>query len=412
MKSKLTLLLLFVFIGILGKAQFHPDSLIHFEIQGNDTDPLIILDGQKKHQVFINTTAPSKNTLLLHLVGSIDNPNSTILYPTIAANSGFHCINLAYRNGTSGQSACGMIPDTSCHLKWRKEIIEGIDYSSEINVNYSNSIYNRLLKLLSHLDALYPSHGWDQFYSGNTIIWDNLIVSGHSQGGAHAAVIGMMHSVKRVLMFASPNDYIDTLQIAAPWTSYPHMVADSNYYGFNALFDEVVDYWKQFEHSSALGLDNHGDTTNIDQVASPFNMSRQLYTRQEVPAGSPFQLTHDIVVRDFETPVDLNGQPEFACVWKYMLGDECIISSAYGLDHHVDVAIYPNPAHEIITIIIPTGLNINQIQIIDINGRVINNQFIGQSTRFNMSLVGLSAGIYFLRTVSETGLNSYKFIKE
>ena len=57
---------------------------------------------------------------------------------------------------------------------------------------------------------------WGQFLSGGSIQWDHIIISGHSQGGGHAAVIGISNPVRRVLMFASPNDHIDTLHINAP----------------------------------------------------------------------------------------------------------------------------------------------------------------------------------------------------
>jgi hypothetical protein len=52
----------------------------------------------------------------------------------MAANNGFHCINLAYRNTVSGQAACALSLDSNCHINYRKEIIEGIDYSPEVNV--------------------------------------------------------------------------------------------------------------------------------------------------------------------------------------------------------------------------------------------------------------------------------------
>ncbi len=42
-------------------AQFSEDSLIHFEVQGNDTDPQIILDGAKMHQVLYKSTSEHIN---------------------------------------------------------------------------------------------------------------------------------------------------------------------------------------------------------------------------------------------------------------------------------------------------------------------------------------------------------------
>ncbi|MFK7787011.1 MAG: T9SS type A sorting domain-containing protein [Crocinitomicaceae bacterium] len=385
--------LLYVVLSFQLFGQFSEDSLIHFEVQGNDTDPLIILDGSKKHQVFYNPTSQNQGTLLLHMVGSIDNPNSTILYPSVAANNGFHCISLAYRNGVSGQSACGNIPDSDCHLNYRKEIIEGIDYSSEVNVNNANSIDNRLIKLLQYLDANYPSQNWSQYLSGNSVNWDKLIVSGHSQGGGHAAVIGITKPVQRVLMFGSPNDYSDTLLTLANWTQLPHLVADSNYYSFNALYDEVIEFWKQYAHSDALNLDNYGDTVNVDIVPSPFNASRQLYTKEIVTSPNPFELTHDVMIRDAETPLDGQGNPVFECAWKYMLGVEC------GLNYTEELGafpfqLYPNPARDEIHVKSKNSLlgEVN-ICILDVLGRERMTDTIS-SDKSIINIQQLPQGVY------------------
>lgn len=321
--SKVNVVLFMLFFQLGAYAQFSEDSLSHYRVLPNDTDPFIAAFGSDYHQIFYNPTSAQKNTLLLHLVGSGDTTGSTLLYPTLAANRGFHCINLDYRNGVSGQSACADVPDTDCHLNWRKEIIEGIDYSSEIVVSQASSINNRILKLLQYLDANAPTQNWGQYFSGNTVLWDKIIVSGHSQGGGHAAVIGISQPVKRVLMFGSPNDYIDTLNMNAPWSALPHVVEDSNYFSFNALYDEIVDYSKQFNHSQALGQGAFGDTVLVDNTMYPYNSTRQLYTIQESPSGFPIELTHDIMIRDHETPINGSGEAEFACVWLYMLGVDC-----------------------------------------------------------------------------------------
>ncbi|HAE14709.1 MAG TPA: hypothetical protein DCG24_10775 [Bacteroidetes bacterium] len=304
-------------------AQTDPDELIHYRILPHDTDPLISAFASDVHQAFYNPTSQPQHTLLVHLVGSGDTTGSTTFFPVLAANNGFHCINLDYRNGVSVQSACADIPDTTCHLNWRKEVIEGIDYSAEIFVNEANSIYNRLFRLLQYLDIHEPTQNWGQFLSGGSIQWDHIIISGHSQGGGHAAVIGISNPVRRVLMFASPNDHIDTLHINAPWSKLLHLAADSDYYSFNAVHDEIADYWKQYEHSQSLGQGAYGDTVPADDASYPYGHSRQLYTLQVAPSGFPIKLTHDIMIRDFETPVDIYGKPVFACVWLYMLGINC-----------------------------------------------------------------------------------------
>ena len=407
-----SIVLFFLGINVHVLAQLSEDSLIHMEIQGNDTDPQIILDGTKLHQVFYNPTSPHQNTLLLHLVGSIDNPNSTLLFPTVAANNGFHCINLAYRNGISGQAACADVPNSDCHLNYRKEIIEGIDYSSEINVNTANSIDNRLIKLLQYLDASYPSQNWSQYFSGNLVDWDKLIVSGHSQGGGHAAVIGITRPIQRVLMFASPNDYSDTLNMLASWTQLPHLVADSNYYSFNALNDEVIEFWKQYAHSDALNLDNYGDTVNVDAVQSPYNHSRQLYTKEIVTSPNPLELTHDVMIRDAETPIDSQNKPIFTCVWRYMLGIECELNS---IEETLEsnFQIYPNPTRDLINLQFEEApFNDIEIRIFDMYGRKKMVTKLNSPNIASINVRNLPNGIYIVQVFDQnTFIASKRFMR-
>lgn len=71
MKFILSLLVCVVVCGN-GITQFHQDSLVHYSILPNTTDPLILAFGSDDHQVFYNPTSTQQNTLLIHLVGSGD----------------------------------------------------------------------------------------------------------------------------------------------------------------------------------------------------------------------------------------------------------------------------------------------------------------------------------------------------
>lgn len=383
-------------------AQFNPDSLMHIEVLGNSTDPYINGDLGKKHQVFYNPTSTSNNTLLLHLVGTIDNPNGTTYFPTLATENGFHVINLMYRNWTSAQSACADSTDPDCYLNFRKEIIEGVDYSDIINVNAANSINNRLIKLLEYLNTNYPTQSWDQFYSGTSILWDKIMVSGHSQGGGHAAVIAITQPIQRVLMFASPNDYSDTLNSVASWTSASHIVPDSNYYGFNAYYDDVIDFWKQMEAWDALGLNGIGDTVNVDLVNNSYNGTRQLYTKQIVPSGGLEDLTHNIMIRDNQTPTNLSGVPEYLPVWKYMLGIEDPVNEVGENDRYAHPVIYPNPTSGILNIT-HNSIEAFTINVYDQTGTLCATYRCNSS----IDLSDQSSGVYILEYITEESSNRY-----
>ena len=176
--------LLILLLSLNLKAQScSPDSLETREIRAKDTDSRISFELQK-HFVYYNPSCISKNTLLLHLVGTSDNTNSTKLFPSLAANHGFHAIVLKYPNNNgSARTNCGNSSDSNCYLNFRKETIEGVDYSTDINVDNVDCINNRLEKLLTHLNKQYPKENWEQYLNGTQFNWSKIIISGHSQGG-------------------------------------------------------------------------------------------------------------------------------------------------------------------------------------------------------------------------------------
>ena len=364
--KKLLLPILFVFLYSLSQAQTcDPDSLQTIITRASQTDPNISFE-LKQHYSYYNPTCVSRNTLLLHLGGSFGKPGNYQLFPELAGNNGFNVINLHYPNGTASKTACGPSTETPCFVKFRKEILEGIDYSTTVSVDSNNCIYNRVIKLLKYLHANHPTQNWNSFYSGNTVNWNKVIVSGHSQGGGHAALIGVTKPLKRVIMFASPNDYNNTLNIAAPWTSSTKITADSLYYGFANLYDDVVNSSEQFRIWNNLGMPTYGDTTNVDGAMSPYSYSRQLYSQLVDLTNSE----HSSMILDAETPI-VAGVPVYEPVWKYLLGINNLVSISEN-EFGINFKIYPNPAQN--QLFIDYKSNIDKLRIIGVSGIIIYSQ--------------------------------------
>jgi len=389
-----------VSVSLLLKAQScNPDSLKNYQIRASDTDPNISWK-LNKHYAWFNPTCLFQNTLLVHLVGSYDNPQSTTLFPELAANNGFHVVSLKYPNSTAAQTACGNSSDPDCYLNFRKEIIEGIDYSIETTVDSSNSISNRLIKLLQYLDSNYPSENWSNYFSANVIDWSKIIVSGHSQGGGHAAVIAISKPVKRVLMFASPNDYSTFFNAPASWTSSPHTAQDSAYYGFNNLNDDVVDFSEQFQSWNNLGMPSFGDSIYVDNTTYPYFNSRQLYTRYDT---SGIGGNHSVMILDSKTPIDGFGIPKFEPVWKYMLG---IPSAPSGIHSNIlvqGVKIFPNPMSDFSTV------EVNNMRV-KWSWTLFNS--LGQTLQYKDNIINsqiairkddLTSGVYLYRVLTADG---------
>lgn len=298
-------------------AQCSIDSLKIYQVRAKDTDSGIDFN-KNKHFVFINTACTKKNILLVYLVGTYGDPASTQLFTSMAANNGYHVVSLEYPNELAAGTACNNSTDPDCHEKFRREIIEGKDYSDKISVNKSNGIYNRLLCLLQYLAANHPEQNWKQFYTKGNLNFGKMIFAGHSQGGGHAAVIAIDNKVKRVLMFAAPNDWRNNVNKPATWTTKPHATPDSLYYGFANRFDDVANFSQQVKQWNALGLKQFGDTALIVNSKPPYGNSHELYTTARTNALICGE--HCNVVVDKQTPKDKTGNPLYTPVWKYMLG--------------------------------------------------------------------------------------------
>lgn len=175
-----------------------------FFVAPHDTDPEITTN-LSGHYVSIDRSVPQKNQLFIFFPGTHGiAANYEILNNTVA-EMGFHAINLTYPNDTAVNSLCGgMNTDLDCYANVRLEILDGTDRTPLVDVNRANSAENRIIKLLIYLRSQYPNDNWGQFLiDDSTINWSKIIVSGHSQGGGHAGILGRYHSVARVVMFAA-----------------------------------------------------------------------------------------------------------------------------------------------------------------------------------------------------------------
>lgn len=287
-------------------------------ISPNDTDSQIDVINRNFHYVMFNEVENGRSELMVFLGGTMSRTSGTSVFSAFAANRGFHVINLAYPNRVP-VSRCSNKADMDCALKYRKEIFSGVDDSDLVDVDVNNSIENRLQKLLRYLIDADPKGSWQQFLKDDKILWNKIVVAGHSQGAGHAAFIGTQKNVKRVLMFSGPNDFSRFYDAPANWLSLPGQTPLENYYAFLHLRDETLGFDVQKQCLRALGFDI---MFNVDENSGPFGMNNVFFTNKKPDNqrrfrfGAPF---HGSVVNDRFTPF-VNGQPVHSNVWKYMLG--------------------------------------------------------------------------------------------
>ena len=136
-----------------------------------------------------------------------------------------------------------------CYEEKRDEIILGTDFSPDLDVQPADSILERLFVLLANLyvddiaDGV-NDHGWDAYFSpvlsvpdpirASNVAWDNIIITGFSQGAGHAARISNAYAVHGTVMIDGPGDSCLTLsleRVSAPWMSQPDASAGRPRYG-------------------------------------------------------------------------------------------------------------------------------------------------------------------------------------
>jgi hypothetical protein len=349
-------------------------------INPQSTDPEISAN-LEPHYVAINRIAPRKNQLFVFLPGTGGLPQYYQLISNRAADLGFHVINLNYPNDEAVRDLCGAPnADLDCYAKVRLEIKDGTDRTDQVNVNRANSIENRLVKLLIHLQAQFPSDYWTQFLGGNSQIqWSKIVVAGHSQGGGHAGIIGRFHPVSRVIMFAAM-DFNGLAGAPANWIARPETTPNATtpdrFFGFSHMRDESVNFnvlttriW------TAYGMNSYGAVVNVDALAPPYNNTHSLTT--DFNCGNAN--AHGCIVVDALTPVGTNGTAIFRPVWEYLLSGTIIPFAVNSLQFTRNSQIVSRPLVGLPSKyyrLILQGTNFTENSKVFVNGIEVETEFI------------------------------------
>lgn len=268
-----------------------------------------------------NSLLSARGRLFVFLPASLSVPSRTQLILQAAANNGFHAIGLAYPNDVVIDDACSGSSDAACWRNAREEIRSGSNASSSVAVNAANSIEHRLQRALQYLAQTQADAGWSQYLdSSGAIRWDRVRLSGHSQGGGHAAYISTQRSVDRACLFSSPADYDTLRQQPAAWLSAASATPASRVYGFTHDRDTVVGFARIQSTWAALGLAAFGAVAQVDvALPQPGYQGRHMLA-SDLPAvgGLPGTPYHGMPVVDLLTPNDSgNGLPVYWPVWQY-----------------------------------------------------------------------------------------------
>jgi hypothetical protein len=250
------------------------------------------------HLVLYDPQAASNHRLFVFFVGTGGKAEGSLKIDTAFAKLGYHTIGMDYEDKVLAAS-CAPSTDIACFDHYREAIVTGAPVSERINVSRADSILNRIQKLLVYLTKQDPDGGWGEFVADGQPVWSRIVVAGHSQGSGHAAYIGKMYKVDKVLMFSGPQDYLTGLDKPAPWQARSSATPQSRYYAFLNLYD-------------------------------PFNVHHQIancmvlmgLSKPETPTVEPGKAIHghyQILINTItQQPHGTTMQPEFENVWDYL----------------------------------------------------------------------------------------------
>lgn len=267
-------------------------------VDPHQTDPAIVTV-HGPHIAVYDPQAASRHLLFLFLVGTRGKAAGSVKIDSAFARWGFHAISLDYEDNVIAVS-CAHSLDSTAFGRYREAIVTGAPVSSKIKVDPANSILNRFQKLLVYLVKHDPDGGWGQFVANGQPIWSRIIVAGHSQGAGHAAYIGKMFRVDRVLMFSGPQDYMDDLHRPAPWQARKSATPPSRFFAFLNLQDPF-----NVHHQIA-------NCMLLMEMSKPETLM--------VKPGKVIHGDYQILINNFPTKKHHGSTlfPQFENVWKYM----------------------------------------------------------------------------------------------
>jgi hypothetical protein len=198
-------------------------------------------------QFALRPTSGARGVLLIFLNGSGGSPRGgasagPVNWYTVARDEGLHVLGVSYRSDDTVGSLCASLDRDACFVPTRRTILRGAyepGAASELRtITGDEGVYARVEAALATLDAGDPGAGWGAFLGPGAsaeerIRWERVMVSGHSQGGGHAALVGRDHAVARVIMLASPCDSV--ADAPASWLASPDGFATSPATGFVGL---------------------------------------------------------------------------------------------------------------------------------------------------------------------------------
>lgn len=269
------------------------------QVDPRQTGPSIrIIHGP--HLALYQADAPRRR-LMLMLEGTGASATGMRGVDSVFATLGLQVVSLDYPN-TVISTVCAHSKDTACSDHFRQEIVTGAPVSGLVAVDSVNCIISRFTALLRYLIRTDSAGRWDRFLRHGQPRWDRIVVAGHSQGSGHAAYLGKLFGVDRVLIFSGPQDYLADLGMPSPWLKMKSATPPGHYYAFLHLQDPFhVRY----------------QILNCDRLMNLKPSDTLMVTPGQRITGHPHILVNNLATKNAHGSTLF---PQFKSIWAYMLG--------------------------------------------------------------------------------------------
>ncbi len=226
---------------------------------------------------------------------------------------GLHAIRVHYANRWFSICCRENPVGEHCRGDIRLEAATGEDFSNDVDIPKPDGMMQRAYQFVSWLSKNHPQGKWEQFLSqdGNSLRWDDVIISGSSHGSTTAARFAKHRKVSRVVALCGPRDQHQS------WQSLPSATPENRYFGFSHVLDggwTDDHYCRSWE---LLGMHKYGPIVNVDRTKAPYGNTRRLITDFDV--GGDARAAHSSVqpggraYKDKETGNFMHDD-----VWRYM----------------------------------------------------------------------------------------------
>ncbi len=192
--------------------------------------------GQNATEASYAVTAASgvtpRDRLVLFMNGSGGHPRGPIATPSVnfynaAASLGYDVLAISYYSAATVGGMCRT--NAGCYYPTRESIILGVAQSGAASgvsgIRLDEGIVDRAVLALRTLAAGNPQGRWKDYLTSASatsapegqIDWSRVVTAGHSQGAGHAAAMGKLFPVARVIQLSGTCD--GAHRQPAPWTS-------------------------------------------------------------------------------------------------------------------------------------------------------------------------------------------------